>query len=147
MIQDATGNILDAKVDALVNPVNCVGVMGAGLALSFKRKYPAMFIDYEASCLDGLVHVGHMHVYFLGCVAPPQYIINFPTKDHFRNDSTEANIELGLRDLVRVIEEQSIQTIAVPRLGCGLGGLDWKDVRPLIEHHLSPIENLRVLLY
>lgn len=148
MIKDATGNIFDVKVDALVNPVNCVGVMGAGLALQFKRMYPMMFECYVIHCREHQVHIGAMDVH---CVGPtnvrPEWVINFPTKNHFKSDSVIADIELGLRDLVRVIYDKGIHSIAIPRLGCGLGGLDWKDVRPLIEHHLGSIENLTVLLF
>ena len=137
MITFKTGDIFRSKAEALVNPVNCVGVMGAGLALQFKWKYLDNFKLYEAACKQGEVVPGQMHV-----TEPPKrfgpmknlkYIVNFPTKRHWKDESRLEDIQEGLKDLARVIQDKNIQSIAIPPLGCGLGGLNWKQVRPLIE--------------
>lgn len=147
MINSATGDILKADVDAVVNTVNTVGVMGKGLALQFKRRYPENFKAYKRACDSGDVEVGRMFVTETHELRGPRLIINFPTKKHWRADSRIEYIEAGLRDLVRVIEERRIQSIAIPPLGAGNGGLDWREVRPLVEGALAPIEGLRVEIF
>jgi len=147
MIKFVTGNLLDAKVDALVNTVNTVGVMGKGLALQFKKAFPANAKAYEAACRRGEVQIGKMFIFEAGGIVLPRYIINFPTKRHWRGASKLEYIELGLRDLARVIHDRRIRTIAVPPLGAGLGGLDWETVRPLIERALSDVSGVDILLY
>lgn len=148
MIELARGNLLTAPADALVNTVNTVGVMGKGLALQFRETYPAMFQAYRTDCEAGVVRLGRMHVFDLGgLVGGPRWIINFPTKGHWRDPSRLADIESGLTDLVTKVGQLSIQSIAIPPLGCGLGGLDWKDVRPRIEHAFLNLPKVRVLLY
>lgn len=135
MIKEIRGNLLDANVEALVNTVNTVGVMGRGIALQFKQAFPDNFRAYEAACKRGEVKLGHMFVFkrdTLGTFQNPRYIINFPTKRHWRGKSRMQDIEAGLRDLVRVIKEEQIRSIAVPPLGCGNGKLPWKDVRKRI---------------
>lgn len=132
MIRYATGNLLDDDAHALVNPVNTVGVMGKGLALQFKQMYPANFNHYKACCAAGQVKTGKMcvtHVWTTG----PRWIINFPTKKHWRDPSELAWITEGLKDLRRVILEQGIPSIAIPALGAGLGGLDWVSVNKEIQ--------------
>lgn len=125
MITFVTGDLLDAKVDALVNTVNTVGVMGKGLALQFKKAFPANFKAYEAGCKRGEVETGKMFVFDAGRIVPPRYIINFPTKQHWRSPSTLEYVEYGLAALIEVIRHREIRSIAVPPLGAGLG-LDWK---------------------
>jgi O-acetyl-ADP-ribose deacetylase (regulator of RNase III) len=147
MIHDQTGNLLKAPVEALVNTVNTEGVMGKGIALQFKRAYPAMFKAYAAACKAGQVRLGEMWVWQTGALDGPRLIINFPTKGHWRNGSKFADIQTGLDELVRVIRENAVESIAVPPLGCGNGGLDWAEVKPEIERALSPLVDLDVWLY
>lgn len=147
MISESTGNLLEADVDALVNTVNTVGVMGKGLALQFRRAYPAMFAAYERAARAGEIQLGRMHVWPTGAATGPRYIINFPTKGHWRSRSQLRHIEAGLADLVRVVRELGITSLAVPPLGCGNGGLDWRDVEPRIRAALAPLDDVRVLLF
>ncbi len=144
MIEQARGNLLEAEVEALVNTVNTVGAMGKGIALQFKRAFPEMFRDYSQAVARGEVEIGRMHVW-CNTLAPPRFIINFPTKQHWRQPSRLEYIEKGLNDLVRVIQEQGIRSIAVPPLGCGLGGLSWQQVEPLIHAHLAQVDALVVV--
>jgi O-acetyl-ADP-ribose deacetylase (regulator of RNase III) len=145
MIEYISGNIFNCKVDALVNAVNCVGVMGRGLALQFKKKFPDNFKSYEAACKRGEVQPGRMFVYETGELIP-RFIINFPTKRHWRDKSKIEDIEAGLIDLSLVIREKGISSIAIPALGCGLGGLNWSDVRLLIESVLKHLEDIYILV-
>jgi len=148
MIELANGNLMQAPVEALVNTVNTAGVMGRGIALQFKQAYPAMFRAYEAACKAGDVKLGKMHVFDLGgLVGGPRWIINFPTKAHWRAASRLKDIDAGLQDLVATIRRLGIRSIAIPPLGCGNGGLDWSDVRPRIEAALAGLSDVRVLLY
>ncbi len=147
-IQMTHGDLLrQDDVDAIVNTVNCVGVMGKGIALQFKHKFPDNFKSYQAACKAREVRIGRMFVHDNGAVARPHYLINFPTKDHWRGNSRIEFIRSGLVDLVAQIERLNIRSIAVPPLGCGNGGLDWADVRPLIEQALAAIPNLEVRLF
>lgn len=148
MITEAHGNLLEADVDALVNTVNTVGVMGKGLALQFRRAYPAMFSAYERAAKAGQLKLGEMHVWPTGAATGPRFVINFPTKGHWRSGSRLPDIEQGLRDLVRVVRELGITSIAVPPLGCGNGGLDWREVAPRIRTALAALgEGVQVRLY
>jgi O-acetyl-ADP-ribose deacetylase (regulator of RNase III)/uncharacterized protein YwgA len=147
MITRGTGNLLMADVDALVNTVNTVGVMGKGIALQFKRAYPSNFDDYKAACDLGEVQVGRMHVHELSQVSGPRYIINFPTKQHWRSPSKLEDITSGLIVLRDEIVKRGIKSIAVPPLGCGNGGLDWNDVGPLIEQALGTIPGVEVRIW
>jgi len=140
------GDILKCEVEALVNTVNCVGVMGRGLALQFKNAYPENFRAYKAACDQKEVQPGRMFVYETGQPVP-RFIINFPTKRHWRDKSRIEDIEAGLVDLVRVIREKDIRSIAIPPLGCGLGGLNWREVRPCIEQALEQLTNVNVLVF
>jgi len=140
------GNLLDAKVEALVNTVNTVGVMGKGVALQFKKAFPANFRAYEAACRRNEVKIGEMLVTPTGAFEP-RLIINFPTKQHWRGDSSLETIRLGLADLIRVVREHSIQSLALPPLGCGLGGLKWEEVGPLIERAFAEVPDVQVLVY
>lgn len=144
-----SGDLLKAEADAIVNTVNCVGIMGKGIALQFKKKWPENFKAYEKACKAGQVRPGGMFVHDLGRLAgKPYFIINFPTKDHWRGGSELSFIEDGLKDLVRVIEAHGIRSIAIPPLGCGNGGLDWEVVRPMIEKAFEPLkQSVEVLAY
>ena len=139
MFEVTTGNILEAEADALVNTVNCVGVMGKGIALQFKQKFPENYRAYKKACDAGELTLGRMHVFATGELTKPHYVINFPTKRHWRGKSKVEDIESGLRTLRSLIEERGIRSIAVPPLGCGNGGLDWSEVFPRIEEALQPL--------
>lgn len=148
MIELANGNLLAAPAEALVNTVNTAGVMGRGIALQFKQAYPGMFRAYEAACRAGEVTIGKMHVVDRGGLAGgPRWIINFPTKRHWRGGSRIADVEAGLADLIATVQRLGIRSIAIPPLGCGNGGLDWRDVRPRIEAAFASLPDVRVLLY
>lgn len=148
MIEVTQGNLLESPVEALVNTVNTVGVMGRGIALQFKQAYPAMFRAYQSACKLGQVHLGKMQVFDLGGLAGgPHWIINFPTKSHWRSPSRMSDIQTGLKELVGVIERLRICSIAIPPLGCGNGGLDWREVRPLIEAALADVPSVHVMLF
>ncbi|MCT9809786.1 macro domain-containing protein [Acidovorax sp. Be4] len=134
-------------VDAIVNTVNCVGVMGKGIALQFKNKWPANFAAYHAASKSGQVRPGRMMVFDAGAYAQPHFIINFPTKDHWRGNSQLAFIEDGLKDLVAQVRALDIQSLAIPPLGCGNGGLDWRDVKPLIEAAFADMPEVEVRLF
>jgi O-acetyl-ADP-ribose deacetylase (regulator of RNase III) len=140
MIHDSHGNLLCAGTDALVNTVNTVGVMGKGIALQFKQAHPGNFKAYKAACDRGEVQLGRMFVYDAGQLVSPRWIINFPTKKHWRARSKLADIESGLDDLRSVLEALDVRSVAIPPLGCGNGGLDWRDVRPLIIKKLSGLD-------
>ena len=148
MIEWTHGNLLRAPTQALVNTVNTVGVMGKGIALQFKQAYPQMFRAYERDCKLGQVKLGEVHVFDLGGLAGgPRWIINFPTKGHWRSPSRMSDIEMGLKDLAATIERLQIQSIAVPPLGCGNGGLDWNEVKPLIESTFAALPAVRVMVF
>jgi O-acetyl-ADP-ribose deacetylase (regulator of RNase III) len=147
MLEFTSGDILKCEAAALVNTVNCVGVMGRGLALQFKHAFPENFKAYEAACRRRVVRPGSMFVFETGQLMPPRFIVNFPTKRHWRDKSRIEDIEAGLADLVRVVLGKGIHSIAVPPLGCGLGGLNWSEVRPRIERALGQLEHVRVLVF
>ena len=130
------GDIFIQGTQAIVNPVNCVGVMGRGLALEFKKRFPDAFKAYHQACTQDLVRPGRMFVYNTGA-AQPRWIVHFPTKRHWRDQSLISDIDAGLRDLAATIERHNIASIAIPPIGAGLGGLDWRDVRALIQQHLA----------
>jgi O-acetyl-ADP-ribose deacetylase (regulator of RNase III) len=141
------GNLLNADAAALVNAVNTVEVMGKGIALAFKRAHPTNYAAYRAACKAGEVSLGRMFVYDSGRPGRQRYVINFPTKGHWRSVSRLADVEAGLPDLVRVIREHGIGSVAVPALGCGNGGLGWMPVRPLIEAAFTALPDMHVQLY
>jgi len=147
MIGFQKGDILQADAEALVNTVNCVGVMGRGIALQFKKEFPENFADYEAACRRGEVRPGRMFVVRLSRFDNPRYIINFPTKRHWKGKSRIEDIEVGLDALVTTVQDLGIKSIAVPPLGCGLGGLDWRQVRRRIEAALGRLADVQVMVY
>ena len=148
MIELTKGNLLEAPAEALVNTVNTVGIMGKGIALQFKQAYPQMFRAYECDCKTGDVKLGKVQVFDLGGLGGgPRWVINFPTKGHWRAGSRMADIETGLQDLVATIKRLHIRSIAVPPLGCGNGGLDWNEVRPRIESAFAALPEVRVLVF
>ena len=147
MIERITGNLLEAQAEALVNTVNCVGVMGKGIALQFKQAFPDNYALYRAACERGEVRLGQMLVYDSGQMIYPRYIINFPTKQHWRDKSRIQDIEAGLEALVREVQSRGIRSIAIPPLGAGSGGLNWADVRPRIGRAFVPLKDVQVQLY
>lgn len=146
MIEYKNGDILSEDAEAIVNTVNCVGIMGRGLALQYKNKYPQNFKEYELACKNEEVKPGKMFVHQTGQLMNPKYIINFPTKRHWKANSKIEDIEDGLDDLIKVIQNLGIKSIAIPPLGSGLGGLDWKIVKQKIEQKLSKIE-CQIVIY
>lgn len=147
MIELTRGDLLKADADALVNTVNTVGVMGKGIALQFRQAFPLNYEYYRRACQQGSVQLGRMLVFDAGQLVRPRYIINFPTKGHWKSKSRLEDIDAGLEDLVRVISRLSIKSIAVPPLGAGSGGLDWSEVRPRIENALGGLSDVDVMLY
>ena len=136
MIHFTLGDIFAQPTEAIVNPVNCVGVMGRGLALQFKRRYPDAFRAYRRACEASRLRPGRMFMFDTGG-ARPRWIVHFPTKRHWSDRSAIGDIEAGLRDLAATITRHGILSIAIPPLGCGLGGLDWCAVRPLVTACLA----------
>ena len=147
MIELIRGDILKQDVEALVNTVNCVGVMGRGIALQFRKRFPENFRFYEAACKRDEVHPGRVLVFDTHQLTNPRYIINFPTKRHWRDKSRMVDIESGLEDLVAEIKRRGIWSVAVPALGCGLGGLEWSEVRPRIEKAFVSLPDVHVCLF
>lgn len=147
MIDYTTGDILQADTEALVNTVNCVGVMGRGIALQFKNTFPGNFDAYAEACKREEVQPGRMFVYETGFVHNPKFIFNFPTKRHWRGKSRYEDIEAGLHALVEEIRTRGIRSIAIPPLGSGLGGLDWTQVRARIDSAMGEIGDVRVTVY
>ena len=147
MIEYKRGNILAEDAEALVNTVNCVGVMGRGIALQFKKAFPDNFRAYETACKLGDVQPGRMFVYETGQLTNPRYIINFPTKRHWRGMSRLTDIETGLVALVKDIQTRGIRSVAIPPLGSGLGGLNWTDVRERIEGAVGALQDVRVVIF
>lgn len=147
MIEKATGNLLEADTEAIVNTVNTVGVMGKGIALQFKQAWPENFKAYAKACKAGEVLPGQMLVHELSGMLNPRFVINFPTKRHWRDKSRLEDIENGLFALAGEIRKRNIKSIAIPPLGCGLGGLDWEMVRPKIEATFSELPDVQVFLY
>ena len=147
MIEFKTGDILTEDAEALVNTVNCVGFMGRGIALQFKKAYPENFKSYSAACNREEIQPGRMFVFDTGQLTNPHYIINFPTKRHWRGKSRMEDIDTGLVALAEEIRSYNIQSIAIPPLGSGLGGLDWFEVRPRIEKILKQFSDLTAIVY
>lgn len=144
MINYLTGDIFESECQALVNPVNCMGVMGAGLAKEFKKKFPFNFHQYRLACQDGEIVLGFM--FTTHEAGSDKWIINFPTKKHWNDRSNIREIKWGLTDLRNTLGRMSLGSVALPAVGCGLGGLKWKEVKKEIElvFSLSP---LRVDVY
>jgi len=139
MINAAEGNMLEADVEALVNTVNCVGVMGKGIALQFKQAFPENFGLYAAACRAHEVKPGRIFVVELGRMDGPRFIMNFPTKRHWKGPSRLEDIRSGLGALIGEVRRLDIRSIAVPPLGCGNGGLNWADVEPLVREAFSSV--------
>jgi Predicted phosphatase homologous to the C-terminal domain of histone macroH2A1 len=147
MIKYTQGNLLEADVDALVNTVNCVGVMGKGIALQFKQAFPSNYKEYEKACKAKQVKPGKMFIYNTGKLFGSKYIINFPTKRHWKGKSRIEDIENGLVDFVKQIKDLNIKSVAVPPLGCGNGGLNWNSVKLLMEKAFENLGDVDIYIY
>lgn len=148
MIVTTKGDILKSNAQAIVNPVNTVGVMGKGLALQIRESFPNVYDIYRNACKLGKVQIGKMFVVSTGLDSYPEYIINFPTKKHWREKSKLWYIQQGLDDLIEVIQQRNIHSVALPAIGCGLGGLDWKVVYEVIDMKLSNLpDSVTVFVY
>ena len=144
-IEPGRGDLLRADVDAVVNPVNTVGVMGKGLARQVRDAFPDVFAAYAAACARGEVTVGRVHVVVRS--TPPRWVLNLPTKTHWRQPAQLGHVRAGLVDLIAQVRALELGSIAVPALGCGLGGLAWDDVRPLIVDAFAAVPAVRVVLF
>ncbi len=147
MIELKKGNLLEADAEALVNTVNTEGVMGKGVALQFKKAFPDMFAAYKAACKAGDVKLGQMHVFERRTLTNPRYIINFPTKKHWKGRSRLVDIQIGLNALVEEVRRRNIRSLALPPLGCGHGGLQWENVFPLIDKALMALPGIQAFVY
>lgn len=147
MIELKQGNLLKADAEALINTVNTKGIMGKGIALQFKKAFPEMFEEYKKACKNREVTIGKMNIFRLASLLGPKYIINFPTKINWRQPSHINYIKDGLNDLEKVLKTLNIQSIAIPPLGCGLGGLKWKEVFPLIQEISKRLPYVHFLVF
>ncbi len=147
MIEYKSGDILKEDAEALINTVNCVGVMGRGIALQFKKTFPENYKSYAAACKNDEVQPGCMFVFATREIINPHFIINFPTKRHWRGKSRMEDIKSGLKALVEVIHKYDIHSVAIPPLGSGLGGLNWEAVKQLIEKAFHPLTDVRVIIF
>lgn len=149
-IEYKSGDMFEEPTEAIVNTVNCVGVMGKGVALEFKRRWPNNFKAYKLLCDEKRLEPGSMFIFdnndFLSD-GKHRYLINFPTKKHWRSRSKLEYIEQGLDDFVRQVECLGIKSVALPPLGCGNGGLQWTEVRSLIEKKLTKLPNVRFVVF
>jgi O-acetyl-ADP-ribose deacetylase (regulator of RNase III) len=145
-IKIKTGDIFKAEADAIINTVNCVGIMGRGIALQFKNAYPSNFKAYKTACDAEQVKPGRMFVFETGKFTP-RFIINFPTKRHWKGKSRIEDIESGLIALAEEIKSRGIKSVAIPPLGAGLGGLHWDDVLPRIRSALQDIHDIDVIIF
>lgn len=149
-IRYKSGDMFEQPAEAIVNTVNCVGVMGKGVALEFKRRWPANFRAYKRLCDAGKLAPGRLFVFENNDVlaeANHRFLINFPTKQHWRAPSKIEYIDSGLDAFVREIRRLAIKSVVLPPLGCGNGGLKWSDVRPLMEQKLAPLEDVRFTVF
>lgn len=147
MTEFTHGDILKADAEALVNTVNCVGIMGRGIALQFRKAFPENYKAYKFLCDRGALEPGKVYLFDLNRFENPRFIINFPTKTHWKGKSRMEYIEAGLKALVAEVRKRQIRCIALPPLGCGLGGLKWREVRPLIEQAFRDLPEVHVIVF
>jgi O-acetyl-ADP-ribose deacetylase (regulator of RNase III)/uncharacterized protein YwgA len=147
MIETKHGDILSANTEAIINTVNCVGIMGKGIALQFKLKYPDNYHFYKKTCDQGRMIIGQVLIFERSAVDNPKYIINFPTKRHWKGKSTIDDIREGLNSLVAEVKKLEIKSIAIPALGSGLGGLDWMQVKPIIINAFLTLPEVDIQLF
>ena len=147
MMRFTQGDLLDADVEAVVNAVNTVGVMGKGIALLFKERFPKNYREYVAASKAGEIQIGRMFVSATDENSGPKWVINFPTKRHWRHPTKIEWVREGLVALNKVLRDKHIKSIAIPALGCGNGGLNWTDVRPLIQEYLGDLTDIEIIIY
>ena len=147
MLRTVHGNILDSNAQVLTNPVNCVGIMGKGIALEFKNKYPNNYKNYAFACNNNMLKPGNIHIFEFLENDIKKFIINFPTKRHWKDKSKIEDIYSGMLALSIFLEKNNIQSIAIPKLGCGLGGLNWFDVRNIFIDVLTKYENIDIQIF
>ena len=147
MVEYKQGNLLTDTSEALVNAVNCVGVMGGGIAAQFKQAFPEYYEDYKRACEANELQLGTVHTFATGQIVNPKWLVSFPTKDHWKEDSQMASVRTGLLSLREWLETSKIASIAIPALGCGLGGLSWETVKPEIETALAGLITTAVFVY
>ena len=147
MIEFKQGNLLEEKAEALVNAVNCVGVMGKGIALQFKQAFPDNFQRYKKACDAKEVQPGHVLTVSTDSLLNPRYIINFPTERHWKGKSKIEDVHAGLKALIAEVQQLGIRSIAIPPLGCGNGGLDWVKVKPLIETAFAQLPDVQAIVF
>ena len=139
------------RYNAVVNPVNCVGVMGAGLAKQYKEAFPDYFKHYADLCQKGWFELGKVHAYPIGKMTPgeltPNWILSFPTKKHWKDQSTIESVSAGLQMVVQIIDALNLKTLAIPAIGAGLGGLSWDDVKDKIDEILGPVTGVMITVY
>ena len=136
MITYLKGDLLKSSAQVLVNAVNTVGIMGKGIALQFKQKYPNMFIEYQKQCNQKTFDIGNLLLW----KSSNKSILLFPTKKYWKDSSKIDYVEIGLQKFVNYYKKLEINSIAFPKLGCGNGGLDWNIVQPLMEKYLNPLD-------
>lgn len=147
MLELTRGNLLEADVEAVVNTVNTEGIMGKGVALQFRKAYPDNYEAYRRACEADEVQPGRMFVFDRQALTNPRFIINFPTKRHWRNPSRMEDIESGLKALVADVRRLDVRSVAVPPLGCGLGGLPWPEVQQRMREAFAQVPEVRWLVY
>jgi len=147
MIEVVKGDIFESGCNTLVNPVNCKGTMGAGLAKEFKKRFPKVFDQYVRICNRGQLELGGALFVHTGQLFDPEWIVLFPTKNHWSDRSGIMNIRDSLKLLVKLIKHNSTPSIAVPALGCGLGGLEWNEVFNLMKHAFKNLKHCNVKIY
>ena len=147
MIEFKQGNLLEENTEAIVNTVNCVGVMGKGIALQFKQAFPENFRQYKKACDASDVQPGQMFTVSTGNLFNPRYIINFPTKRHWKGNSKIEDVQAGLKALIVEVQQLGIGSIAIPPLGCGNGGLEWEQVKPLIIEAFAELPDVQVVVF
>lgn len=147
MIKFVQGDIFQSQCEAIVNPVNCVGVMGAGLALAFKDRFPANYDQYVVACREEKVRLGKMFITECNGPGNLKWIINYPTKKHWKDNSKIAYVRFALFHFKHMLRTHQIKSVAIPRLGCGKGNLDWAVVRKVLEDKLSSLTDIEIEIY
>ena len=147
MIEFKKGNLLATDAEALINTVNTVGVMGKGIALQFKKAFPENYKAYKKACDEGRVKPGYMFIVEGDSLTNPRYIINFPTKRHWKEKSKLDDVKAGLSALVEDVKKLGIRSVAVPPLGCGLGGLSWNQVYSLMNEAFAKAPDIKWLVF
>ena len=147
MISYHTSDLFRSTAEVWVNPVNLMGVSGAGLALKFKQRFPYNFQAYQHACAAGMLQTGTVLVFPTSLPSYPKYIVNFPSKRHWKQRSRFEDVELSTQHLVKEVQKLRVESLAMPAVGCGLGGLNWGTVQPMLEKHLGVLQDMSVEIY